>query len=87
VQGQDYPLRQREVVIGRGRQSDVQISDPKISRKHARLLFDEDYIKLEDLGSAHGTLVNGERGESFMLKDGDVIAMGETLLVFKIPYK
>jgi hypothetical protein len=83
VQGQEFPLRQREVIIGRGTRSDVQLADPKISRKHARLRFGEDTILLEDLGSAHGTLVNGEHGEFFVLKDGDVIAMGDTLLVFK----
>lgn len=83
VQGQEYPLRKRDVLIGRGTQSDVQLSDPKISRKHARLRFGEDSVLLEDLGSAHGTLVNGERGDCFVLKDGDVICLGDTLLVFK----
>jgi pSer/pThr/pTyr-binding forkhead associated (FHA) protein len=84
VQGQEFPLRQREITIGRGTQCEVQLSDPKISRKHARLRFGEDNILLEDLKSSHGTLVNGQRGEFFVLKDGDVIAMGDTLLVFKI---
>lgn len=83
VQGQEFPLRRREVTIGRGTLCEVQLSDPKISRKHARLRFGEDNALLEDLGSSHGTLVNGERGEFFVLKDGDVIAIGDTLLVFK----
>ncbi|MGD2057611.1 MAG: FHA domain-containing protein [Anaerolineales bacterium] len=83
VQGQEFALNQREVIIGRGTRCDVQLSDPKISRQHARLRFDEHKVLLEDLGSAHGTLVNGERGGFFILKDGDVIAMGDTLLVFK----
>ncbi|MGD2162183.1 MAG: FHA domain-containing protein [Anaerolineales bacterium] len=83
VQGQEFPLKEREILIGRGTQSDIQLSDPKISRKHARLRFGDENVLLEDLGSAHGTLVNGERGEFFVLKDGDVIAMGDTLLVFK----
>jgi pSer/pThr/pTyr-binding forkhead associated (FHA) protein len=87
VQGQEYAITQHEVIIGRGTQSDFQLTDPKISRKHARLLFGEDSVILEDLGSTHGTLVNGERGERFFLKDGDVIAMGVTLLVFKVPYR
>jgi pSer/pThr/pTyr-binding forkhead associated (FHA) protein len=83
VQGQGFPLRTRAVIIGRGRESDIQLSDPKISRTHARLRFGEDEIILEDLDSTHGTLVNGNRGDHFTLKDGDVIAMGDTLLVFK----
>lgn len=83
VQGQEYALTKREVIIGRGTQSDVQLSDPKISRRHARVRFGDQNVLLEDLGSAHGTLVNGERGEFFVLKDGDVIAMGDTLMVYK----
>ena len=83
VQGKEFPLTQRDVIIGRGTKSEIQVSDPKISRTHARLRFSEENVLLEDLGSAHGTLVNGERGEFFVLKHGDVIAMGDTLLVFK----
>lgn len=84
VQGQEFRLRKREVIVGRGRESDVQLSDTKNSRRHARLRFGEDEIILEDLDSTHGTLVNGNRGDHFTLKDGDVIAMGDTLLVVKL---
>ena len=83
VRGKEFPIRQHEIVLGRGTQSDIQLTDPKISRRHARLRIAADRVLLEDLGSAHGTLVNGERREVFFLKDGDVIAMGDTLLVFK----
>lgn len=83
VQGQEFALRKPELIIGRGTRSDVQLSDPKVSRKHARLRFGQGSVLLEDLGSAHGTLVNGERGEFFALKNGDVIALGDTLLIYK----
>lgn len=84
VQGEQFPITTQVVIIGRGSQSQIQLSDPKISRRHARLQFEAERTLLEDLGSTHGTLVNGQHGSSFELSDGDVIAMGETLMVFKV---
>ena len=40
---------------------------------------------IDDLGSTNGTLVNGDRVESLRLRDGDVIVVGVTELVFHEP--
>lgn len=56
------PLRlDRPTTIGRGDDCDVLLMDDHISREHARLHQAAEVIWLEDLDSANGTFVNGER--------------------------
>ena len=71
------------VVIGRMSSSDVVLSDPNVSRRHAELRKEEDEWALVDLGSTNGTLVNGKLARKHTLKDGDVLAFGTSELVFK----
>ncbi len=77
---------QREVEISRtpftlGRQgdNDLVLLDTRISRRHARIIKDNEGYMLEDMGSRHGTFVNGERlTASRRLKSGDQISLGVT---------
>jgi len=50
-----------ELVLGRSEGCDVTIADGSVSRLHARLVADAEGIYVEDLGSANGTFVDGER--------------------------
>jgi pSer/pThr/pTyr-binding forkhead associated (FHA) protein/predicted Ser/Thr protein kinase len=72
-----------ELLIGREVSGDGRLSDdPKVSRRHARLARDANgRPTIEDLGSANGTLVNGERvvGPQ-MLAAGDSVQIGSTIL-------
>ncbi|HTE55074.1 MAG TPA: sigma 54-interacting transcriptional regulator [Kofleriaceae bacterium] len=70
------------VVMGRGPDAGLVLSDALVSRAHAQILIGPDGLRLTDLGSRHGTLVNGERIDGArLLRWGDVIALGGTLLV------
>ena len=52
----------RGVVIGRSEErSDVAVPDGSVSRQHAAIVSDEDTTYVVDLGSAHGTYVDGTR--------------------------
>src|SRR5688572_27834174 len=54
-----YPLSSPgTLIIGRAEEVDIHIHDPSISRKHAAVHFGE-VIEIEDLGSAHGTRIQG----------------------------
>jgi FhaA, N-terminal domain/FHA domain len=75
-------LRRPVVVIGRGSDADVRVTDQAVSRRHAELHLDGAGATLIDLQSTNGTLVNGERVTTARLGDGDEIGLGETLLVF-----
>src|SRR5262245_53858973 len=54
------PLGREPLVLGRGAECDVQLVDPKISRRHCRLAPAGDGTWLvEDLGSRTGTFLGG----------------------------
>jgi hypothetical protein len=74
--GQRWPLREDQVLIGRGLDCDIILPERQISRHHARIerTADGRYL-LHDLGSKNGTWVNGEevREVPRLLQDGDEI--------------
>lgn len=58
-----------------------------VSRKHARIEFEEGVFTIEDLGSSNGTFVlreDFERVEVAPIKDGDEIAFGNARFVFRV---
>jgi hypothetical protein len=80
-----FDLTSAECVIGRS--ADVTISlpnDPTLSRRHARLMRGASRTTLEDLGSSHGTFVNGTRLTApIQLRPGDIVMVGQTTLRFE----
>lgn len=84
-----YDSSQRSVVVGRPRQGsdarpDLDLSpDQTVSRPHARLFQDGEKLFVEDLGSTHGTQLNGEEiqgGGARALSPGDCLQLGETTI-------
>lgn len=69
---------------------DLDSYDPeaKVSRRHARIIFENGGYQIEDLGSTNGTFVNRGRrllpGTPHILSDGDEIIVGKTFLRFHI---
>lgn len=79
-QGKKYPLEDPEIVIGRDPASNLVINDVEVSRKHARLIWQESNYVIEDIGSTNGTFINGERLNSpFVLHGGETISLGENI--------
>jgi hypothetical protein len=91
-----FPIAaEHEITIGRvdphrGIRPDVDLTkyDPasRISRRHARITSRGSQFFVEDLGSANGTFVNGQKRlkpqEPYPLSAGDVVKIGETTLKF-----
>ena len=73
----------RLLTIGRGRNNDLVLNSVYASRRHAWIWRQGDRFILEDLGSTHGTYVNGLRltAPRFLHHD-DVIVMGDVSLFF-----
>ena len=75
-----HMTKARPVVIGRTSPADVVIADRGLSRQHARFVWNDDDITVEDLGSTNGTKKNGQRVERATIAPGDEVAMGPVLV-------
>jgi diguanylate cyclase (GGDEF)-like protein len=78
--GMVHRLRVGETTLGRSHRATVRVDDDGASRLHARIVVKEGappLAEVEDLGSANGTFVNGERVAKAPLRDGDRIKIGE----------
>jgi hypothetical protein len=83
-QGTRFDLSQGRSKIGRSADNDIVLDDETISREHAILAWQDDHYVLLDLMSTAGLFINGTRiSVSTELKDGDILLVGETELVFK----
>lgn len=78
--GASFPLS-GEAIVGRQADCTVRLTDTSVSRRHAQLRLQDEGLIVEDLGSANGTLVNGQLiSKPTPLKDGDELTLGETVL-------
>ncbi len=71
-------------VIGRREDCDLIIPLGEVSRKHCRLVKDGDLVKVEDLGSANGTYLNGQRVQESLLAPGDTVQVGPVVFVLQL---
>jgi len=87
-EGQEIPLRLQTVTIGRASTKatwEIGLQDPSVSRPHARLEQVQGKWMIKDLGSSNGTSVNGKelKEDGHPLRDGDLIALGATRVLFR----
>jgi two-component system response regulator AtoC len=74
------------LLIGRGAEAEVRISDPLASRAHCRLHVTDGVVEAEDLGSANGTHLRNQAlqpGIRVPLVPGDALSIGATLLMLR----
>jgi pSer/pThr/pTyr-binding forkhead associated (FHA) protein len=69
-------LDQFPAEIGRGNDVALRIDDRWISRRHCRLTLDGTEIMVHDLGSRHGTYVNGAAIDKAALQPGNELCLG-----------
>ena len=69
------------VTIGREEGNSIQLNDERISRYHLKLQADNDKVVATDLESTNGTKVNGEDIQVRIVRDGDMISLGRSLLL------
>jgi pSer/pThr/pTyr-binding forkhead associated (FHA) protein len=70
------------VTIGREEGNTIQLNDERISRFHLKIQEDRDKVVLTDLESTNGTKVNGEDIQLRILRFGDMISVGRSVLLF-----
>ncbi len=77
LEGRRIALSSGINIVGRDRDADVHIDDPRVSRRHARIVVDGDNVAVEDLESKNGTRVGGiPVSQPIGLAKGDVISFG-----------
>jgi type II secretory pathway predicted ATPase ExeA len=72
----EYVFKEKKVLIGRSDFADIIVEDDFVSKMHAVLLLYSDALILLDLNSANGTTVNSVKVTKTLLKDDDIISLG-----------
>jgi len=85
VINQSFPLGEG-LVLGSSADCGLQLEGQGIAEHHAEIsLVDGKFLRLKDLGSATGTLLNGERVSDAMLGSGDEIRIGDCRWMLQAP--
>lgn len=71
--------------VGRRQDALVVLTDPAVSRHHARIELRDDVFYIVDTGSSNGVVVNGFKVSESALHDGDVISLGHDRLSVEVP--
>jgi len=79
-----YPLEEGSNVIGRSQDAKVKLPDTGVSRRHVDITVQGHTAVAHDLGSTNGSIVNGQRIAAQQLRDGDVIRIGHSVLVYRV---
>ena len=83
LKGAEFALGTR-TLLGRSGDSDIQLMEQAVSRRHALILLQGDgHYWLGDLDSTNGTFLGEERVESHRLQPGDVIHLGKSTLIYQ----
>jgi len=80
---QTHSIYKTPFTIGRSRTNDVVLEAKVVSRHHAQIAEEKGGLKLVDLDSLNGTVLNGTHVKEALLKHGDEIRIGETLLTYQ----
>ena len=80
--GQVFDGLSPPITIGREEGNSVQLNDERISRFHIKIQEDQEKLVLTDLESTNGTRVNGEDTHLRILRYGDVISVGRSVLLY-----
>jgi diguanylate cyclase (GGDEF)-like protein len=80
--GSRYALTDLPLVLGRGGDCDIRITDHSVSRRHARIQPCADGYYAVDLQSTNGTYVNDVPASMYKLKDGDYLRVGNCIYRF-----
>jgi len=81
--GQTFDVPEPGVTIGRHATCGLVLEDPNVSNTHAEVRLERGAWTLVDLDSSNGTTVNGCRVKANLLKDGDVVELGDSAFMFR----
>lgn len=82
INGARHMLTRPVTSMGRGTDVDLRVDDPSVSRRHAEIRIGTPSF-VSDLGSTNGIVVDNQHVTQAPLRDGSVIHLGTTTIVFR----
>ena len=85
-QSREFDVEQAAIGVGRASDNELVLDDISVSRRHARLTFDAGQMTVEDLGSANGSYIGGQRLAPNMptpVPAGEAVRLGDVELRFE----
>lgn len=80
-----FSVTKEVTLIGRREDCDLRIPVSEVSRKHCRIIVEDEIVRAEDLGSSNGTFHNGQRiSGSVTLEPGDSVQVGPVVFVLQV---
>lgn len=76
------PVNKNIIKMGRHPDNDLIINDPRVSRYHAQVRFEDGQFVIHDLDAKFGTFVNSEKIQKCVIESGDTISLANTPLLF-----
>jgi len=80
--GKEFHQIATPVTIGREEGNLIQLNDHRVSRNHLKIHESVDAILMTDLQSTNGAKVNGELVRVWQLQPGDLVTVGQSILLF-----
>ncbi len=80
--GESVVVDTKPIAIGSGKDSDVRLNDPTVSRRHLGVSLTDGGMMVRDLGSTNGSFVQGARFQELILGFGAEIQIGQTVLKY-----
>ena len=71
--------------LGRSRKVEVFLPDEGVSQEHCLITVSQDTVRVRDLESTNGVLLNGDRVRTAPLHHGDILMLGQTSVLFRNP--
>jgi len=75
--GDSIPLLKTELLVGRREACDIVLRYPNVSSQHCKLMVENGYWYVDDLGSSNGTKVNGNRVQRKRVDPGDTVTFAK----------
>ncbi len=83
-EGKLFELTAELVTVGRDAANKLRLHDTEVSRRHAEFVRTPEGYRLRDLGSVNGSFVNEQPARDVLLRPGDQVQIGQTVLVFNL---
>jgi hypothetical protein len=86
-EGEMFEITRPCVLVGSDPRCELHLPDPTVSRNHCQLLLCEGKILFTDLNSRNGTRLNRQNATSGVIRSGDQLQVGQTLLHLHLELK